>query len=70
MIQKTTSFRIRQDNMVVAKCEGPTAEAEILNYAAQYRQDGEITIQHNAGGHWKRYALLCQWPLPEKGGEA
>lgn len=60
----TVSFRIRQGNMTVAKAEGPSAEREIWHYAQQYRQDGEITIQHNAEGHWKRYALLCQWPLP------
>jgi len=58
-----TAFRIRQGNMTVAKCEGEYAEAEIWNYAYQYRQDSEITIQHNAEGHWKRYALLCQWPI-------
>lgn len=57
-----TAFRIRQGNMTVAKVEGPNAEAEIWTYARQYRQDGEITIQHNAEGHWKRYAFLCQWP--------
>ena len=59
------AFRIRIGNMTVAKCEGDTAESEIWNYARQYRQDGEITIQHNAEGHWKRYALLCQWPAPK-----
>lgn len=61
-----TAFRIRVGNATVAKCEGlvEDAEAEIMHYARQYRRDGEITIQHNAEGHWKRYALLCQWPLP------
>jgi hypothetical protein len=59
-------FRIKQDGIVVARVDGPPdkAEREIMHYAAQYRQDGEITIQHNANGHWKRFALLCQWPLP------
>ena len=62
------AFRIRQDGQTVARVEGspPEAEQEIMHYARQYRQDGEITIQHNAEGHWKRFALLCQWPLPEK----
>lgn len=60
-----TAFRIRQNNQTQAKCEGPNAEREIMHYAAQYRQDGEVTIQHNASGHWKRYALLCQWPVLE-----
>ena len=59
-------FRIRQNNQTVAGTEGPAleAEAEIMHYASQYRQDGEITIQHNGAGHWKRHALLAQWPLP------
>lgn len=58
------AFRLRQNGMTVAKCEGDTveAEADIMHYARQYRQDGEVTIQHNAEGHWKRFALLCQWP--------
>ena len=64
-----TSFRIRMDGKTVAGTEGPNAEAQILHYAAQYRQDGDVTIQHNALGHWKRWELLCQWPLP-KGGDA
>lgn len=60
------AFRIRQNGQTVARTEGAVleAEAEIWHYARQYRQDGEITIQHNAEGYWKRYALLCQWPLP------
>lgn len=62
------AFHIRQEGQTVARVEGapPQALQEIMHYAAQYRQDGEITIQHNAEGHWKRFALLCQWPLPEK----
>lgn len=61
------AFRIRQDGKTVAKAEGRfvEAEAEIMHYARLYRQDGEVTIQHNAEGYWKRYALLCQWPIPE-----
>jgi hypothetical protein len=60
-----TRFRIRQDGVTVAAAEGPNAESMILFYADQYREDGEITIQHNAEGHWKRWALFCQWPIPE-----
>ena len=62
------SFRIRQDNMTVAKVTGlpQEAEAEIMHYAMQYREEGELTIQHNAAGHWKRFALLCQWPYEVK----
>ena len=63
------AFRIRQNGMTVAKCEGINAEAEIWHYAAQYRQDGELTIQHNAEGHWKRYALLCMWPIAARNGD-
>jgi len=60
-------LRIRMNNQTVASAEGPwlEAHAEIMHYANQYRQDGEVTIQHNAAGHWKRYALICQWPMPE-----
>ena len=61
-----TRFRIRQDGLTVAGAEGPNAEAAILHYASQYREDGELTIQHNANGHWKRWALFCQWPVPEE----
>ena len=31
-------------------------------------RDGDLTIQHNAEGHWKRYAALCQWPLAARNG--
>jgi len=57
-------FRLRQHGMTVASADGEMAEAEaeIMHYAKQYREDGEVTIQHNAEGHWKRYALLCPWP--------
>lgn len=58
-------FRIRQNGMTVAGTDGPNAELEIMRYAGQYRADGEVTIQHNAEGYWKRYALLCQWPVKE-----
>lgn len=58
-----TRFRIRQNNMTVAAADN---EAAIMHYAEQYRQDGEVTIQHNSAGHWKRWALLCQWPMPEE----
>lgn len=62
MTQRNIRFRIRQNGMTVAGAEGENAETLIWQYAHQYRKDGEITIQHNAEGHWKRYALLCQWP--------
>jgi len=61
-------YRIRQNGQTVAAVDGEGFDAEvaIMGYARQYRQDGEITIQHNAEGYWKRYALLCQWPIPAK----
>jgi hypothetical protein len=65
---KSIRFRIRQNGQTVASAEGAdpiSAEAEIMHYARQYREDGEVTIQHNVAGHWKRYALLCQWPILE-----
>ncbi|WP_395543417.1 hypothetical protein [Neotabrizicola sp. sgz301269] len=64
MTTKNIAFRIRQNGMTVARAEGENAEGYIWHYAQQYRADGEVTIQHNAEGHWKRYALLCQWPIP------
>lgn len=64
-------FRIRMSGQTVASAEGRDVEAEaaIMHYARQYRRDGEVTIQHNAEGHWKRFALLCQWPSPAKASE-
>lgn len=62
------SFRIRQNGVTVCKTDGPIAEGEIWHYAQQYRRDGELTIQHNVEGHWKRYALLCQWPIAARSG--
>jgi hypothetical protein len=61
------AFRIKQNGQVVARVEGRPleAEAEILHYAKQYRADGELTIQHNGEGYWKRFMLMCQWPIPE-----
>ncbi|MFQ8433845.1 hypothetical protein [Amaricoccus sp. W119] len=65
-----TKFRVKQNGMTVASTEGPNAEREIWHYAHQYREEGEVTIQHNAEGHWKRFALLCQWPVAGgRGGE-
>lgn len=60
------AFRVRQNGQTVARVEGVdliSAEAEIMHYARQYREEGEVTVQHNAEGHWKRFALLCQWPI-------
>lgn len=61
------AFRVRLYGQTVAPVEGTdpiSTEAEIMHYARQYREEGEVTVQHNAEGHWKRFALLCQWPLP------
>lgn len=58
-------FRIRQNNKTINAFNGEEAESIVMHYAEKYRRDGEVTIQHNAEGHWKRYALLCQWPTPE-----
>lgn len=62
---KKIAFRIKQNNQVVVRVEGYPieAEAEIMHYALQYREEGELTIQHNAEGHWKRFMLICQWPV-------
>ena len=64
-------FRIRQGNLTVAKVSGPlpVSESEILHYAMQYRQDGDITIQRqercpSAGSEWfwKRHIFMAKWP--------
>lgn len=61
MSDARTRYRIRQGGMTVASAE---READIMHYAMVYRQDGEVTIQYYTGTHWKRWALMCQWPLP------
>lgn len=62
-------FRIRQSGQTVATASGRHARSEIMHYADQYRQDGELTIQvqhrsPSGGGkwNWKRWALLAKWP--------
>lgn len=55
-------YRIRQSGITVAKA---STELEAWHYAMQYWSDGELTIQHNAEGHWKRLALLCKRPEKE-----
>ena len=54
-------FRIRQNGMTVASSEGPNAEAMIWGYAFKYRPEGDLTIQFDAYGHWKRFAFLAKW---------
>lgn len=54
-------FRIRQNNITVAEAVGPNAEYHIWHYAFQYRKDGDVTIQHNSEGRWKRFAFLIHW---------
>lgn len=62
-------FRIRQNNITVAEAHGANAEREIMHYAMQYRQDGELTIQVQHASptrpskwNWKRWALMAKWP--------
>lgn len=55
-------FRIIQDKMVVAGVSGPNAELDILHYAIEYRQDGELTIQYKKGNGWRKWAWLSKWP--------
>ena len=59
--QPHIAFRVRQGGLTLARTEGPDAEAHIWHYAFQYRAEGGVTIQHNAGGNWKRLAFLAQW---------
>lgn len=66
------AFRVRQSGQTVACVEGDdhiSAEAEIMHYARLYREEGDVAVQHNAAGHWKRFALLCQWSPARSTGE-
>lgn len=63
------NFRIKQGNMTVASANGVNAESEIMHYAYQLREDGDLTIQvqhkspTNPGKwNWKRFMLMAQWP--------
>ena len=64
------SYRIKQSNLTVAAVEGddPEAEASIMHYARQLREDGELTIQIKhmlpGGPSWKRHILMAQYPQP------
>ena len=62
-------FRIRQNNQTVAAAHGAEAESEIMNYAMQYRADGDLTIQAQHASptspsewYWKRFAFFAKWP--------
>lgn len=63
---KKVRFRVRQGGITVA---GADSEQAAMNYAEGYREYGPVTVQHNAEGHWKLYAMLCQWPVPAAKGE-
>lgn len=70
MTTEKLSFRLKAGGKVQEKVTRrglqsvDDAESEIMALARAYRRHGEVTVEHNAAGHWKRFALLCQWPLP------
>jgi hypothetical protein len=57
-------FRIRQNGATLSQGRGPDAEAEIIRQAVACRNSGDVTVQHDACGHWKRFAFFSQWPDP------
>ncbi len=36
------------------------AERDIIGYAMQYREEGEVTIQDRIGGKWRRFAIFSK----------
>ena len=55
------SFRIKQDDMIVASTSGTKALAEIMRYAHQYVEDGPIEIQcKQYKGRWKSYMHMSR----------
>ena len=64
-------FRIIQNRMTVAATEGLDAEAAIMFYAMQYREEGPATVEvrHKSPTrpgkfNWKRFAHFEKWPDP------
>jgi len=45
-------YRLKQDGMVVAQVEGPSALKEISHYAFVYSQDGPVEIEQHTKGRW------------------
>lgn len=65
MTEKPISFRIRQFGYIKDVASGQNyllSELKIMHSAFEYRQYGDVTIEHNYYGRWKRFALLSQWP--------
>jgi len=58
-------YRIRQDGVTVAQVSGSdlSAESQIMHYAQQYKQDGEVIIEVRhmlpSGPAWKRHMLIA-----------
>ena len=55
---KYAEYRLKQGNMIVASVTGsePNASNEIMDYAAQYAQDGPCTIERKSNGRWVWHA--------------
>jgi hypothetical protein len=52
------TYRILQDDLMVARAEGPHALREIMHYANVYRQDGRLTVQRRVNKRWKMFGCL------------
>lgn len=62
-MKKPIAFRVRLSGIPTVKFDGANAEQKAWEHALNMRKRGEVTIQHNAEGHWKRFALLCEWSV-------
>lgn len=56
------SFRIKQDGQIVATVYGPAsyAETEVMHYASQYIDDGDLTIEQKRAGRWRTFLKMRQ----------
>lgn len=48
-------FRLKQDGIPVAWAEGTNALNEIQHYAAVYRRDGPVLIEHYERRKWRKW---------------
>ena len=59
--QPRIRYRLRQDGMVVAWAEGPTALDELIHYARVYGQDGPVFVEHYYRRKWRTLAKRMPW---------
>lgn len=55
-------YRIKQDKQIVATVFGPaqSAEGEVLHYARQYLEGGDLAIEQKVNGRWRTYLKMKQ----------